>query len=61
MISAEDRWAIAAYIRALQASQNATMNDVPLSDRAKVDGGAPRVSPGESTRDTRVAPQGGGH
>jgi mono/diheme cytochrome c family protein len=61
MISAEDRWAIAAYIRALQASQNATMNDVPLSDRAKVDGGAPGVSPGESTRDTRVAPQGGGH
>ena len=37
MIPAEDRWAIAAYIRALQASQNATMNDVPEADRARVD------------------------
>jgi hypothetical protein len=25
----EDRWAVAAYIRALQLSQNATMSDVP--------------------------------
>jgi mono/diheme cytochrome c family protein len=28
-ITAEDRWAIAAYIRALQLSQNATVDDVP--------------------------------
>jgi len=28
-ISAEDRWAVAAYIRALQLSQNATDKDVP--------------------------------
>jgi mono/diheme cytochrome c family protein len=32
-ISAEDRWAIAAYIRALQLSQNATTDDVPPSER----------------------------
>jgi len=28
-ISAKDRWAVAAYIRALQLSQHATMQDVP--------------------------------
>lgn len=32
-ISAEDRWAIAAYIRALQLSQNATVDDVPADQR----------------------------
>lgn len=35
-ISAEDRWAIAAYIRALQLSQNATLDDVPPENRASV-------------------------
>lgn len=28
-----DRWAIAAYVRALQRSQNATLNDVPTDKR----------------------------
>ena len=28
-----DRWAIIAYIRALQISQSATVNDVPVEDR----------------------------
>jgi len=32
-ISAEDRWAVAAYIRALQLSQNATEQDVPPGQR----------------------------
>ena len=31
-----DRWAIAAYIRALQRSQNATLADVPPSERASM-------------------------
>jgi hypothetical protein len=31
-----DRWAIIAYIRALQLSQNGTMNDVPAEERAKM-------------------------
>jgi mono/diheme cytochrome c family protein len=35
-ISAEDRWAIAAYIRALQLSQNATLDDVPAENRSEV-------------------------
>ena len=32
-----DRWAIAAYIRALQISHNATVDDVPASERGKLD------------------------
>jgi mono/diheme cytochrome c family protein len=35
-ITAEDRWAIAAYIRALQLSQNATLDDVPPDQRAQL-------------------------
>lgn len=37
MIPARDRWAIIAYIRALQLSQHATVNDVPVGDRSKLD------------------------
>lgn len=37
MIAAGDRWAIIAYIRALQLSQNATVADVPVNERAKLD------------------------
>ena len=35
-IGREDRWAIALYVKALQRSQNATMQDVPLDQRAKI-------------------------
>lgn len=35
-IPEEDRWAIVAYIRALQRSQRATPNDVPDSERANL-------------------------
>lgn len=38
-VPARDRWAIVAYIRALQLSQNATLADVPASERAAL--GAP--------------------
>lgn len=34
----EDRWAIIAYIRALQLSQNATLADVPAEERQKLTG-----------------------
>ncbi len=34
-----DRWAIIAYIRALQLSQNATVADVPAAKRAALGGG----------------------
>ena len=35
-IPEEDRWAIIAYIRALQRSQRATINDVPELERANL-------------------------
>jgi mono/diheme cytochrome c family protein len=38
-ITAEDRWAVAAYIRALQLSQNADATTLPPDDQAKVEAG----------------------
>lgn len=35
-INPRDRWAIAAYIRALQLSQDATLADVPEAERANI-------------------------
>jgi len=35
-VSPEDRWRIAAYIRALQLSQQATVTDVPAAQRANL-------------------------
>jgi mono/diheme cytochrome c family protein len=35
-INTADRWAIAAYIRALQLSQDAKMSDVPESERSSL-------------------------
>jgi mono/diheme cytochrome c family protein len=35
-IPVEDRWAIIAYIRALQRSQHATIDDVPVEKREKL-------------------------
>jgi hypothetical protein len=36
-IRVEDRWAIVAYIRALQLSQHATMQDVPSDEKQKLE------------------------
>jgi len=35
-IEPRDRWAIAAYIRVLQASENTNINDLPAEDRSKL-------------------------
>jgi Cytochrome C oxidase, cbb3-type, subunit III len=40
-IPVRDRWTIVAYIRALQLSQNARIEDVPEAERAKLMGMAP--------------------
>jgi cytochrome c5 len=37
IITVQDRWAIIAYLRALQRSQNATIADVPENQRAALD------------------------
>ncbi len=44
-IEASDRWAIAAYVRALQLSQNAPVSDVPPEKQADL-ARAPRPAPG---------------
>ncbi|HEY8551458.1 MAG TPA: cytochrome c [Vicinamibacterales bacterium] len=51
-VSPEDRWAIVAYIRALQLSQGATVDDVPPADRSKLDQPAEAQQPqGATTHD----------
>jgi mono/diheme cytochrome c family protein len=40
-VPVEDRWAIAAYVRALQLSQNARLADVPAEKRAELEPAAP--------------------
>jgi mono/diheme cytochrome c family protein len=40
-IPVKDRWAIIAYIRALQLSQNATLSDVPAEKRAELEKNRP--------------------
>ena len=42
-VPVEDRWKIVAYIRALQLSQNARVEDVPADKRGLLD--APAVPP----------------
>src|SRR6478735_947564 len=44
-VSVTDRWAIIAYLRALQRSQNATEADVPPEHRAELDKPPPAPSP----------------
>jgi hypothetical protein len=39
MIPVEDRWAIVSYMRALQLSQDATIEDVPVAQRAQLEAG----------------------
>jgi mono/diheme cytochrome c family protein len=42
-IQPRDRWAIAAYVRALQVSRHATVADVPAADRPQLDAQPPRA------------------
>jgi hypothetical protein len=36
-VTPEDRWAIVAYVRAVQLSQNATLTDVPAAERSQLE------------------------
>ena len=40
-VELSDRWAIAAYIRALQLSRHATVEEVPPDRRAQLEGQRP--------------------
>ena len=51
-IAPRDRWAVAAYLRTLQFSRRASIDDVPESDRPLVESGGMAgagVTPGETT------------
>ena len=59
-----DRWAIAAYIRALQRSQSALVADVPQADVPKLnvpmtEENGIRVPSTSTTSPTALRPQGG--
>ena len=38
VLQVPDRWAIVAYVRALQRAQNASLSDVPASEQASLQG-----------------------
>jgi mono/diheme cytochrome c family protein len=48
-VAPEDRWAIAAYIRALQLSQHATVDDVPADKRELLDNPQAQDGPAAGT------------
>jgi mono/diheme cytochrome c family protein len=60
-IPVQDRWAIIAYLRALQRSQNATVADVPPEHRADLDKPAqnkpPEGKPGEKKPEQKAEAQ----
>jgi mono/diheme cytochrome c family protein len=47
-IAPADRWAVVAYIRALQLSQGATLDDVPAGERRALESGVTPTSGGAS-------------
>jgi mono/diheme cytochrome c family protein len=49
LIPVEDRWAIIAYVRALQRSRLATMDDVPADQRAALPSPPPPAAPAAPT------------
>ena len=67
-ITADDRWRIVAYIRALQLSHSATAADVPAAELERLKSGKPRAdsrrrpepgrdSNGARTTDTSTKPR----
>jgi hypothetical protein len=55
-ITVEDRWAIVAYLKALQLSQHATVADVPEAERGHLNAPAPSTQHGAAS-----TPRSGGH
>ncbi|MBI4476223.1 MAG: cytochrome c [Acidobacteria bacterium] len=59
-VSPHDRWAIIAYVRALQFSRRATIADVPAEDRRKLEGTWPVAPSQRGERERAVGGRGGG-
>jgi mono/diheme cytochrome c family protein len=55
-LTPQDRWAVVAYLKALQLSQHATMADVPEAERGRVGSGAPGTE-----HSAPSTPKSGGH
>jgi hypothetical protein len=55
-VGVRDRWAIVAYVRALQLSQNAVLGDLTTEERAKLES---KPAPVESTPDAPSSAPGG--
>jgi hypothetical protein len=51
-IAVDDRWAITAYVRALQLSQRATLADVPADARAELEARGAATPPGTPGTET---------
>ena len=60
-IEIEDRWRIAAYVRALQLSYGATEADVPAAELDRLRSGAPPPEPAAADGGAEHAGSGGGH
>lgn len=58
-IEPDDRWRIAAYIRALQLSESASVNDVPADQRQNLKVEPPPFGIGPGTPGAGANPQGG--
>jgi mono/diheme cytochrome c family protein len=55
-IPVRDRWLIVAYVRALQLSQHASVNDVPADRRAELDASAPGTPSVSTAKPAAAAP-----
>lgn len=55
-IPVRDRWLIVAYVRALQLSQHASVNDVPADKRAELDASAPGAPSVSTDKPAAAAP-----
>ena len=61
-ITPRDRWAIAAYIRTLQLSQGARLEDVPEAERRQIEtGNAPVLPGGQETHENESGARGEGN
>jgi cytochrome c len=49
-IPVQDRWAIVAYVKALQLSQNANVSEVPEADRSKLDAPVAAAKPAQEVK-----------
>jgi mono/diheme cytochrome c family protein len=55
-IPVRDRWLIVAYVRALQLSQHASVNDVPADKRPELDASAPETPSASTAKPAAAAP-----